>query len=63
MTTRNFCTLAAVIFAIIAILQFARALAGLPVTVGDVAIPIWPSWIVAIVLAGLAWLGYQASRR
>ena len=63
MTTRSFCTLAAVIFAIIAVLQLARALTGLPVTVGDFAIPILPSWIAAIVLAGLAWLGYQASKR
>jgi hypothetical protein len=63
MTTRNFCLLAAVIFAVIAILQLARALAGLPVTVGSFAIPILPSWIAAIVLAGLAWLGYRASRR
>ena len=63
MTTHNFCILAAVIFAIIAMLQLARALAGLPLTVGNVAIPIWPSCIAAIALAGLAWLGYQASRR
>ena len=63
MTARNFCLLAAVIFAIIAILQLARAIAGLPVTVGNITIPIWLSWIAAMVLAGLAWLGYQASRR
>jgi hypothetical protein len=63
MTTRNFCLLAAVIFGIIAILQLVRALSGWPLTVGDITVPIWPSWIAAIVMAGLAWLGYQASRR
>ena len=53
MTARNFCILAAVVFATIAILQLARALIGLPVTAGNVSIPIWPSWIAAIALAGL----------
>ena len=63
MTARNFCLLAAVIFGIIAILQLARALSGWPVTIGDNTIPGWLSWIAAIVAAGLAWLGYQSSRR
>jgi hypothetical protein len=62
-TARNFCILATVIFAIIAILQLARALTGLPVSAGNITVPIWPSWIAAIALAGLAWLGYQASGR
>jgi hypothetical protein len=63
MTARNFCILAAVIFAIIAILQLVRALIGWPVTVGNITVPIWLSWIAAIVAAGLAWFGYQASSR
>ena len=61
MTTKSYSVLAAAIFAIIAVLQLVRALAGWPVTVGDTTMPVWPSWIAFIVAGGLAWLGYRAS--
>jgi hypothetical protein len=47
----------------IAVLQLARAASGLPVTVGTTtSIPLWASWIACFVAAGLAWLGFDASR-
>jgi hypothetical protein len=62
MTAKNYARLAAVIFAIVAVLQLGRALSGLPVAVGATSIPLWASWVVCIVTAGLAWLGFGASR-
>lgn len=63
MTARNYARLAASIFAIIAVLQLARAASGLPVTIGTTTtIPLWASWIACFVAAGLAWLGFGASR-
>jgi hypothetical protein len=63
MTARNFARLAALIFAIVAVLQLARAVSGLPVTVGaSTSIPLWASWVACVVTAGLAWLGYNASQ-
>ena len=63
MTAKNFSRLAALIFAIVAILQLARAVGGLPVTVGTtISIPLWASWIACVITAGLAWLGFDASR-
>jgi hypothetical protein len=63
MTARNYARLAASIFAIVAVLQLARAACGLPVTVGTTtSIPLWASWIACFVAAGLAWLGFDASR-
>jgi hypothetical protein len=63
MTARNFSLLAALIFAIVAVLQFARALSGWPITIGTtISIPLWASWIACIVAAVLAWLGFNASR-
>ena len=63
MTAKNFSRLAALIFAVIAALQFARALSGWPITVGTaISIPLWASWIVCVVAAGLAWLGFMSSR-
>ena len=63
MTTENYSRLAGLIFAIIAVLQLARALSGWPLTVGTTSIPVWASWVAFIVAAILAWLGYEASRR
>jgi len=63
MTARSYARLAAVIFAIVAVLQLARAASGLPLTVGTTtSIPLWASWIACFVAAGLAWLGFNASR-
>jgi hypothetical protein len=62
MDPRNFARLAAVIFAIIAVLQLARAAMGWSVSFQGMAIPVWPSWIAFVVAGGLAWLGFTASK-
>lgn len=63
MTAKNYSRLAALIFAIVAVLQLGRAVSGLPVSVGTtISIPLWASWIACIVAAGLAWVGFDASR-
>jgi hypothetical protein len=63
MTAKNFSLLAAVIFAIVAVLQFARAISGWPITLGaTISIPVWASWAACVVAAVLAWLGFNASR-
>jgi hypothetical protein len=61
MTATQYSLLAALIFALVAVLQFVRAVTRLPITIGQTSIPIWASWVaggVAIILAGL---GYAAS--
>jgi hypothetical protein len=63
MTPKTYSRLAALIFAIVALLQLARAASGWPVTVGaTISVPIWASWIAFFVAAGLAWLGFTTSR-
>jgi hypothetical protein len=63
MNAKNFSLLAAAIFAIVAVLQFARAVSDVPVSIGStISIPVWASWIACIVAAALAWLGFSASR-
>ena len=63
MSATSYARLAAAIFAIIAVLQFVRAIAGWPATVGGVEMPVWPSWVAFVVTAVLAWFGFSASRR
>jgi len=60
MTPRNFSLTAAIIFAIIALAQLARAVFGWPVTIDTYAVPLWLSWVAFIVAAGLAYFGWQA---
>ena len=62
MTATAYSRLAAVIFSLVALLQFVRALAGWPIIIHDAMIPLWPSWVASVVAAGLAWLGFTASR-
>jgi hypothetical protein len=62
MTAANYSLLAAVIFAVVAILQMARAVMRLPVTIGQMSVPIWASWVACGVAIILAWLGYAGSQ-
>ena len=62
MTAKNYSLLAAVIFAIVAILQLARAIMGVHLVVGSHTMPVWPSWIAFAVAGTLAWLGFSAAR-
>ena len=63
MNPQRYALIMAIVFAAIAVLQLARAVLGWPIAVttpwGPLMIPVWLSWIAAILLA---WLGYTASR-
>lgn len=61
MTANQYSLLAALIFALVAVLQIVRAVARLPITIGQTSIPIWVSWVACGVAIILAWLGYGAS--
>ena len=60
MTPRNFSLTAAIIFAVIALVQLARAIFGWPVTIDAYAVPLWFSWATFIVAAGLSYCGWKA---
>jgi hypothetical protein len=63
MTPKNYSLLAASVFALIALLQFGRAISGWPpVVAGTWTVPVWLNWVAFIVMAILAWLGFRASR-
>jgi hypothetical protein len=62
MDPTDYSLIAALIFALVAIGQLARALMRLPVTVGQTSIPVWASWAAFIAAATLAWPGYRASQ-
>ena len=60
MNASSYARLTGAIFAVIALLQLTRAVAGWSVTVGGMTIPVWPSWVAFVVAGALAWLGLTA---
>jgi hypothetical protein len=63
MTAKSYSRLAAVIFAVVAVLQRIRAVSGWPITVGaTTSIPLWASWVACVIAGVLAWVGFDASR-
>jgi hypothetical protein len=62
MDARSYSRLAAVVFAVIALLQLVRALSGWQVVLNDTPIPLWPSWFAFAFALVLAWLGFAAAR-
>jgi hypothetical protein len=57
MDAKSYSRLAAIIFAIIALLQLFRALAGWDITLNGAAIPLWASWLASVVAGALACVG------
>ncbi len=60
MTPRNFSLTAAIVFAIIALVQLTRAVFGWEVMINAYALPLWLSWVAFIVAAGLSCFGWKA---
>ena len=63
MTIKSFCTLAAAIFALIALLQLLRIVMGWSVTLNGVVVPFWASWVAVIVAGALSSVGFRAGMR
>lgn len=51
--SNTYVSVSGLVFGLVAAAQAARALAQLPVRVGSFDIPVWASWIAAIVAGGL----------
>lgn len=66
MDPRRYALIMAIVFAVIALLQLARAVLGWPIAVttpwGTLMIPLWLNWIACAAAIFLACLGYTASR-
>ena len=57
MDGKSYSRVAAIIFAIIAVLQLVRALSGWELTLNGAAIPLWASWLASVVAGVLACVG------
>jgi len=62
-TSSYYLFISAMVFAAVAIAHLLRALNTLPVTFGNWPVPVWVSWLVAIVTAALSTWALSLLRR
>jgi hypothetical protein len=62
MKQRTFFLITATLFSLIALLHALRLLRGWQVTIGDMMIPLWVSWVGLIVAGYLTYEGFKLSR-
>ena len=63
MSARPFTLIAAIIFALMALVHVYRLVTAFPVTVGDISVSQGVSWIAVIVTAGLSYGLFREARR
>jgi hypothetical protein len=61
MSSRTYCTVSAIVFAVVAIAHLVRAVQGMPVVVGTWPAPTAISWVGAVIAGGLAVWGFRLS--
>jgi len=62
MTPRIFSLITATLFSLIALLHALHLLRGWQVTIGDIVVPLWVSWIGLAIAGYLAYQGVKLSR-
>ena len=62
MAQRTFSLITAILFLLIALLHALRLLRGWHVTIGDIVVPVWVSWIGLAIAGYLAYQGVKLSR-
>lgn len=63
MSSRPFTMIAAIIFALMAVVHVYRLVTGFPITVGETGISQGVSWIAVILTAGLSYGLFREARR
>ncbi|PSH70146.1 hypothetical protein CU102_03340 [Phyllobacterium brassicacearum] len=63
MTEKYFSTLAAAIFAVVAVLHLVRILIGWSIVVDGWTVPMWVSWLGLIIAGALSYYGARLAMR
>lgn len=63
MNRRPFVMVASLVFAAVAILHGVRAINSTPVLAGETQVPLWTSWLFAVLAAFLSLWGFSLLRR
>lgn len=59
----KYAVVSGVLFGVIAVLQAVRALNQWPVHVGGFAVPVWASWLAALVAGSLCIWAFRSGRK
>ena len=62
MTSKNYCIVSGMLFALVAAAHLLRVLLGLPVQIETYSVPMYVSWIGTLVPAGLAFWAFRLSK-
>ena len=63
MDQKTYLTLAAVIFAVVALAHLVRAVLDWPVVIAGWMVPVWLSWLAFVVAGALSWFGWNLVKR
>ena len=63
MTEKTFATIAAVIFALVALLHLLRLVMGWSAVIDSWTVPMWVSWVGLVVAGGLSYYGARLAMR
>ena len=63
MTEKTFATIAAVIFAVVALLHLLRLVMGFSVVIDSWTVATWVSWVGLVVAGGLSYFGTRLAMR
>jgi hypothetical protein len=63
MKTKAYLRISAAIFAVVALAHVVRVVLSLPVRAGDLALPMWVSWVGMFAAGGLSAWGFSSARR
>ena len=63
MNQKQYSLVAAIIFAIFALVHLVRIVLGWSVSISGWDAPMWVSWVAVVVAAGLAYYGFTLSRQ
>ena len=61
--SRTYAMVSGLIFGLVALLQAARAVAELPVRVGSTDVPVFASWVAAVVAGALCLWAFSSGRK
>jgi hypothetical protein len=63
MTEKAFSAIAAVIFALVALLHLLRLVMGWSIVIDSWTVPMWVSWVGLVVAGGLSYYGVRLAMR
>ena len=63
MEAKRYAVVSGIVFALVALVHFVRAVQGWPVQIGDWQLAVWVSWLAVFIAGGLAVWAFGLARK